>query len=221
MFAAYVILAAISMGSCGIAMAWAATGPAVLSGLGALLWLWLIIADLEQGENLMGGYWDYNNSSTSTTTTSDFWGGLGGLNNFGGTASTTYSNNRTQARPRYYTDNTLQGYTDCSASSGQLYNYYRAMPVIRYYLIEEPEHWDEAIAASFTRLLNDETDTGFTVLMRIKGDIQVADPNIEHRTMANFLPLLRRYARGPDLEKINAFFAKFGAEPPEPATEAP
>lgn len=86
--------------------------------------------------------------------------------------------------------------------------------VAREMLVLCPDHWGEPEAAGFTRLLNDETHTGWTVKMVIRGDIKVADPNIEVRSMADFVPLLKRCASREDRELIDKFFEQVPASPP-------
>jgi hypothetical protein len=94
--------------------------------------------------------------------------------------------------------------------------------VVRTYLVEAPAHWTEEDQDAFTRLVNIETHTGFKVVMWIRGgDILITDPNVERRTMADFVPLLKAYGSQADRDAINAFFDEHGLEPPEePAAEA-
>jgi len=59
---------------------------------------------------------------------------------------------------------------------------------------------------AFVKLVNMETKTGWLVTMVIKGDIIITDPNIETRTMEEFVPLLRWDASRNDNAKIDMFF---------------
>lgn len=132
----------------------------------------------------MANYWDYPNQcgpywrSTSTTTTSTT-----------GSSGTFYYG------------------TSTSTSTWPL-TAPQVVWVQRHYLIEEPEHWTDQDAADFTYLVNDATKTGFKVLMRMKGDVQIADPNVEKRSMADFVPLLLSRAQPEDQEVIRDFFEK-------------
>ena len=65
--------------------------------------------------------------------------------------------------------------------------------------------------ANFTKLINDDTDTGFTVEMWISGDIKITDPSIERRSMADFMPLLLSRASAADQDTIRKFFDRHGA----------
>lgn len=105
-------------------------------------------------------------------------------------------------------------YTETCSSASPFYYVVRVKTII----VTVPEGWDDAIGASFVRLANDETATGVKVQMRIKGHIDITDPNIEVRSMSDFVPLFKSYANAADREKIDAFFAQFppDMEPAEP-----
>ena len=87
-----------------------------------------------------------------------------------------------------------------------------AYRTVRTILVEAPKSWGEAIQAALTKLVNDETDTGWTITMWIRGDIKITDPNIERRSMKDFVPLLKHRASERDRSLIDKFFDKFGAE---------
>lgn len=140
----------------------------------------------------MARYWDYSTTSTTTTQTASWWD--------------------SQLRPSATTYTTTSTSTTTTSASTWTCVYY-VQP--RAYLVEPPDHWDEATLASFVRLVNDETKTGFTVTMVIKGEILITDPDVELRAMADFVPLLKRRANATDRAKIDAFFAEFGAEEPK------
>jgi hypothetical protein len=95
-----------------------------------------------------------------------------------------------------------------TSSSSTIYTFYPA----RRFLIEQPESWTNNDAIAFVHLINDETKTGYIVEMIINGDVLITDPNIEHRTMKQFIPLLRRSATNDDRDKINSFFIEHPIE---------
>lgn len=128
-------------------------------------------------------YWDYWKSSTSTSSTSGYWDAWG--------SGTTSSNS------------TFSTYTSGVTTA----TWIRFTP--REYVVTMPDHWDEAVTATFVRLINDETNTGFTVKMVMQGDVLITDPSIEKRSMEDFAPLLLRKAMGKDHERIQAFFDAF------------
>lgn len=140
----------------------------------------------------MARYWDYSTTSTTTTQTASWWD--------------------SQLRPSA-TTYTATSTSTTTTSAGTWTCVYYVQP--RAYLVETPDHWDEATLASFVRLVNDETKTGITVTMVIKGEILITDPDVERRAMADFVPLLKRRANATDRAKIDAFFAEFGAEEPK------
>lgn len=63
-------------------------------------------------------------------------------------------------------------------------------------------------------LVNRETKTGHYIEMVIWGDVTITDPNIETRTMKEYVPLLCSYANPADLKKIVRFFKKHSPEGP-------
>ena len=77
---------------------------------------------------------------------------------------------------------------------------------IRKYLVTCPENWGQSIIDAFCRLVNDDTDTGFSIDMIICGDIKITDPNIDVRDMESFRLLFKSHASVSDKEKIDAFF---------------
>lgn len=85
-------------------------------------------------------------------------------------------------------------------------NYYQT---VRKYLVSAPEHWDKEIRANFTKLINDDTNTGFMVTMWIDGDIEIIDPTIERREMKDFVLLLKSKASQTDKDIINSFLDKY------------
>ena len=83
---------------------------------------------------------------------------------------------------------------------------------VRKYLVKAPESWMKSARADFTKLINDETKTGFKVEMWIDGIIEITDHSIDMRTMKEFVPLLKSYANLEDRAKIDAFFERYDAE---------
>lgn len=76
-------------------------------------------------------------------------------------------------------------------------------------LVTAPDKWSDKQNMRFIELVNIHTKTGWKVTLVIKGgDILITDPNVEKRTMAEFVPLLKDRASGEDLVKINKFFKK-------------
>lgn len=101
--------------------------------------------------------------------------------------------------------------TSCNtASSTDSSNYirwtYSTAPSIKRILVQAPEDWEEKDCKAFSNLLNNQTDTGWSVELFIKGEVKIADPNIETRTMKQFIPLLMNDAGRADKETINDFF---------------
>lgn len=94
-------------------------------------------------------------------------------------------------------------------SSGATY-YYWTTRVVKRVLVREPDHWDKEDNEAFKRLVNIETDTGWKLIMTIKGDVEIADPNVEVRDMQGFIPLFKRRASVEDTKKINEFFNQKG-----------
>lgn len=140
------------------------------------------------------GYWDYWSSATSTgsTTGTDAWG----------------------QGARYYFSNS-GGMWRSGTQTATTTSDFWCRPVIRKYLVRVPDHWGDAALADFVHLINDETNTGFTVEMVIQGDIRITDPTIDIRTMEEMGPLFKRYASGADRDLIAAFFNKHGTTTPK------
>ena len=107
-------------------------------------------------------------------------------------------------------DSTTNGYHSGSSwPTSNLWFAYR-----RTILVTEPKHWADEDGLALVRLVNKETRTGWIVRLRIKGSVLITDPNIETRTMAEFVPLLKSYAFGSDLAKIDMFFEDHPCKPP-------
>jgi hypothetical protein len=143
-------------------------------------------------------YWDYqttSNTTTGTYYTPKIWQSSGTTSTTGG----NWTNSPTTS---------TWGNTDRV--------YYYSVVRVEKCLVRPPEHWGEAEIAGFTRLINDETKTGWKIEMWINGDIKITDPTIQIRDMAGFLPLLKQYANRQDLATIDAFFAVVPIVAPEP-----
>lgn len=143
---------------------------------------------------MAASYWDYPGSTTG------YYGGTG--TGYGSTNSTTTTTTSTgqsgyNHAPRYYYSN------QCGTTTGgQLYY----IPVVKKVLVECPEHWTESDVADFVFLVNDETQTGWTIDMVISGDIKITEPGVEKRSLVDFLPLLKQRASVEDKMLINKFF---------------
>jgi hypothetical protein len=85
---------------------------------------------------------------------------------------------------------------------------YTTRTVTRRILVEMPDGWGEEKSLAFTRLVNIETKTGWRVTLIIKGNIIITDPNVERRTLADFIPLLASVASYEDIKIIIDFFEK-------------
>ena len=108
---------------------------------------------------------------------------------------------------RYYDDDWTGTNVSSSNSSDTASNYYYISRVyVQRILVESPEHWTERETLAFADLINHETQTGWQVTMIIKGEILIIDPEIETRSMENFLPLLKKQAGQHDSKKIDEFF---------------
>ena len=97
----------------------------------------------------------------------------------------------------------VAGAQDSTSGTGGTYR----VPV-RTILVDSPADWQEEDNLAFARLLNAETRTGWLVTMIIMGPIIITDPHVEHRTMREFLPLLRSYANQTDRARIDRFFTE-------------
>lgn len=123
-------------------------------------------------------YWDYNSDNGTT-----------------GTATATAST----------TTYTVVVESTATTTSGPDFGY--CAPRTREIIVEHPADWTDEQHAQYVRMVNDEVRTGWRVTMLFKGgDILIADPNIEVRKMADFVPLLKDRASTADRAKIDAFF---------------
>ena len=82
------------------------------------------------------------------------------------------------------------------------------IPRTRTILVSSPLHWCKEDSLAFVDLINNKTKTGCTVTMVIDGEILITDPDIETRTMEEFLPLLKKLASSDDVKTINDFFTE-------------
>lgn len=80
-------------------------------------------------------------------------------------------------------------------------------PPPRRLLIPRPKGWTRDTELAFADLLNHKTRTGWIVSMLIDGEVVITDPNIERRTMEEFLPLLTWRASRGDKRRIDEFVA--------------
>ena len=133
-------------------------------------------------------YWDYGSSSTSS---GDFYNPTV----FSQTATTMGT--PTGSQYYYYPSN-------ATGTSTTLYYSY----VVQRFLVDVPEHWGEPEIAGFTRLINDETKTGFKVEMVINGQVKITDPDVQHRDMGAFALLIKKYANAEDRATIDKFFVQ-------------
>ena len=101
--------------------------------------------------------------------------------------------------------------TGCSSASSAASGYYY-LPKPRRILVSTPEKWSEKDTLAFCDLVNKETRTGWIVEMVIRGDVIITDPDIETRTMEEFLPLLKNRASRSDVAKIEIFFKEHPIE---------
>lgn len=107
------------------------------------------------------------------------------------------------------TGTTSSSYTNAyDTSASPSYHYYRTYTV-RKILITAPENWSEEQVMSFTELVNIKTKSGWIIRMVIKnGNITITDPDVERRTMNDFIPLLKKHCSNEDIQLINDFFSK-------------
>ena len=123
-------------------------------------------------------YYDLNN--WTGTSTDNWWSGSSGT----GSGSTLY--------------------TDTSTGTT---NNWHCWVRPRSYLVVLPEHWSHDDALALSVLVNVETKTtGWKVEYIIEGHVTIVDPDVEVRSLRDFLPLLTRRANAEDREKISAFF---------------
>ena len=85
---------------------------------------------------------------------------------------------------------------------------------VRRIIVENPECWDEGVLLLFTDLVNNKTDTGWTIIMVIKGEIVYLEPDVETRTMERFIPLLKKRATRRDARAIDVFLNDHPFETP-------
>lgn len=111
-----------------------------------------------------------------------------------------------------YADTTTasSGGTSCydttTATSDTSY-LYRQVIITKTILVPKPDKWTEEQNLRFVNLVNKETTTtGCKIKMIIKGEILVTDPNVEKRSMTDFIPLLVDQASYTDTQKIYKFF---------------
>lgn len=87
-----------------------------------------------------------------------------------------------------------------------IWHYVNYIP--RKILVRAPEKWTEEQNMKFVELVNIKTETGWMVTLVIKnGDIIITDPDIEKRTIKEFIPLLLNSANMDDVAIINEFFS--------------
>lgn len=115
-----------------------------------------------------------------------------------------WDNNSTSTTGGTWTGTGTTSFTDTSTT---MTHYYVQKP--RKILVTEPENWDEEASDAFINLVNNHTNTGWKVTLRIKGDIDIIDPDIDVRTMEQFIPLLKSKAHHHDIVKINEFFDNY------------
>lgn len=78
--------------------------------------------------------------------------------------------------------------------------------VTRRIAVTHPETWTKEQSLRFVELVNVETTTCGKIELHIEGGkVLITDPAIESRTMAEFIPLMRRCASQTDLEKVDNF----------------
>ena len=117
--------------------------------------------------------------------------------NYNDSSPTRWQTTSTNATTNF--DNSLTG---CGWSTSTYY----PITVTRKILVANPETWTHEQSLKFVELLNVKTKTGFTVILLIKGDVLITDPDVEKRDMIDFIPLLRKKASATDLNLINEFF---------------
>jgi len=109
-----------------------------------------------------------------------------------------YSNNTTDTSACY--DTSIS--TGTSWSSSNLYYEYKTRKI----LVSAPDKWTDKQNMEFVELVNIKTKTGWYVTLVIKGgDIIITDPNIEKRSMVDFIPLLLCRTNHEETDLINKF----------------
>ena len=62
------------------------------------------------------------------------------------------------------------------------------------------------MAAALTRLINDETDTGWKIEMWINGDVLITDMDIDIRTLKQWILMVKQHVTPADRAKIDSCF---------------
>ena len=76
----------------------------------------------------------------------------------------------------------------------------------RRYIVTGFKNWLKRHRADLTKLINDETDTGWTIEMWMDGDIDVCDPSIEIIKARAWWHKVRARANSRDLAKLDDFY---------------
>lgn len=116
----------------------------------------------------------------------------------------------------YYDSGTTATTTTATTTTGDYYSTSTwattdYQPRVRKVITPIPDTWDDEVIEEYVDLVNEKTNTGWTVDMIIKGDILITDPNIEKRAMDDFKLLLLHRASHIDTEKIRGFFERHPA----------
>ena len=96
-----------------------------------------------------------------------------------------------------------------------------SLPRPRRMLVHVPSHWARETVLAFVRLLNKETNTGWTINMVIWNDpeITICDPDIEVREFSDWLSLVAFRANPEDAARLRSFVESAAEQPP--STEQP
>ena len=86
------------------------------------------------------------------------------------------------------------------------------MPYYKMYLIHVPKKWIKEDCLAYSDLINKKTNTGFKVSLIIDVHVIITNPEVETRTMKDFIPLLLSHANYRDATTIRNFFAKHPIE---------
>lgn len=78
-------------------------------------------------------------------------------------------------------------------------------PPPRMLIVPLPKKWSKSRRLAWVKFVNEETKTGWKVIMIITGTIEIIDPNIERRSMKEFLDIMRWNACDEDRKKIDRF----------------
>jgi hypothetical protein len=92
--------------------------------------------------------------------------------------------------------------TATTASSTAIYPQY--ITVVKNYVITGADGWLDEARANLTRVINDETNTGFKITMWMNGDVDIVDPAVTVQDLDWFLFKLRQVSCPTDFEKISA-----------------